>query len=186
MKPVRRIVTGHRADGRSTVLIDGPAPNVKRRHAGNHSALLWVTEETPAAVSEGTDRSVREIGVPPPPRGTLFRIAEFPPGVGGEVRDNQAVLRDFGIGTDVLRGKPPRHPAIHRTRSIDYVVVLEGEIDLLLDDGEVRLSAGDVVVQQATSHAWINRGSETCRLAMIFLDAEEPEAILRLNERSAP
>jgi mannose-6-phosphate isomerase-like protein (cupin superfamily) len=173
-KAVRRIVTGHRADGRSTVLMDSAAPNVKQRAAGNGSTLLWVTDESPADVSGATDRAAREIGVPPPPRGSIFRLAEFPPGVGGEVRDNETVLRDFGIGPDVARGHPPRHPAIHRTRSIDYVVVLEGEIDLLLDDGDVRLKAGDVVVQQGTNHAWINRGAVTCRMAMVFIDAEEP------------
>jgi mannose-6-phosphate isomerase-like protein (cupin superfamily) len=173
-KAVRRLVTGHRADGQSTVLLDGAAPNVKQRQAGNASTLLWVTDEAPADVSGGADRAAREIGVPPPRRGTIFRLAEFPPGVGGEVRDNETLLRDFGIGPDVKRGHPPRHPAIHRTRSLDYVVVLEGEIDLLLDDGDVRLTAGDVIVQQATNHAWINRGTTTCRLAMVFIDAEEP------------
>ena len=173
---MRRVVTGHLPDGRSTVLIDGPAPNVKRRHAGNASTLLWVTDESPARPSHG-DRAAREIAVPPPRRGTIFRIAEFPPGVGGEVRDNETVLRDFGIGADVARGHPPRHPAIHRTRSVDYIVVLEGEIDLLLDDRDLKLEAGDVVVQQATNHAWINRGPAVCRLAMVFVDAEEPEEI---------
>jgi naringenin degradation protein FdeH len=173
-KPVRRLVTGHRADGRSTVLLDGPAPNVKQRQAGNASTLLWVSDECPAQVSGSGDRAAREIGVPPPARGSIFRIAEFPPGAGGEVRDNEAVLRDFGIGADVARGHPPRHPAIHRTRSLDYVIVLEGEITLLLDDGDVVLKAGDVVIQQATNHAWINRGSATCRLGMVFLDAKEP------------
>ena len=173
-RPVRRIVTGHRADGRSTVLIDAPAPNVKQRAAGNGSTLLWVTDESPADVSRAGDRAAREIGVPPPRRGSIFRVAEFPPGVGGEVRDNETVLRDFAIGPDVKRGHAPRHPAIHRTRSLDYVVVLEGEITLLLDDGEVLLKAGDVVVQQGTNHAWINRGAATCRLAMVFIDAEEP------------
>jgi mannose-6-phosphate isomerase-like protein (cupin superfamily) len=173
-KTVRRIVTGHHADGRSTVLKDGPAPNVRQRQAGNASTLLWVTDESPADVSSDSDRAAREIGVPPPPRGSIFRLAEFPPGVGGEVRDNQTMLRDFGIGADVARGHPPRHPAIHRTRSLDYVTVLEGEIHLLLDDGEVHLKTGDVVVQQATNHAWINRGSVTCRLAMVFIDADEP------------
>ena len=176
-KTVRRIVTGHHADGRSTVLKDGPAPNVKQRQAGNASTLLWVTDESPADVSGGSDRAAREIGVPPPTRGSIFRLAEFPPGVGGEVRDNQTVLRDFGIGADVARGHPPRHPAIHRTRSLDYVIVLEGEIHLLLDDGEVHLKTGDVVVQQATNHAWINRGSVTCRLAMVFIDADEPACL---------
>lgn len=173
-RPVRRIVTGHRADGRSTVLSDAPAPNVKQRAAGNGSTLLWVTDESPADVSRTGDRAAREIGVPPPRRGSIFRVAEFPPGVGGEVRDNETVLRDFGIGSDVKRGHAPRHPAIHRTRSLDYVVVLEGEITLLLDDGEVLLKQGDVVVQQGTNHAWINRGAATCRLAMVFIDAEEP------------
>ena len=175
-RAVRRLVTGHLADGRSTVLLDGPAPNVKQRKAGNASTLLWVTDETPARM-ESEDRAARDIGVPPPRQGTIFRVAEFPPGVGGEVRDNETVLRDFGIGPDVKRGHAPRHPAIHRTRSIDYVVVLEGEIDLLLDDRDVHLKAGDVVVQQATNHAWINRGASTCRLAMVFIDAEEPEAL---------
>ena len=120
------------------------------------------------------DKAAREIAVPPPERGTIFRIAEFPAGVGGEVLDPAAVRRDFGIGPEVLRGHPPRHPEIHRTRSVDYIVVLEGEIWLLLHDGEVHLHPGDVVVQQGTNHAWINRGSSTCRLAMVFVDAEEP------------
>lgn len=171
--PVRRVVTGHRPDGRSTVLLDSAAPNVRQRQAGNASTLLWVTDESPAQLA-AADRAAREIGVPPPRRGSIFRLAEFPPGVGGEVRDNETVLRDFGIGADVARGHPPRHPAIHRTRTVDYVVVLEGEIDLLLDDGDVRLKAGDVVVQQGSNHAWINRGRATCRLAMVFVDAEEP------------
>ena len=138
-RPVRRVVTGHHADGRSTVLLDAPAPNVKQRAAGNASTLLWLTEESPASISQGGDRAAREIAVPPP-----------------------------------ARGHPPRHPAIHRTRSLDYVIVLEGEITLLLDDGEVRLQAGDVVVQQGTNHAWINHGVSTCRLGMVFIDAEEP------------
>jgi mannose-6-phosphate isomerase-like protein (cupin superfamily) len=180
-KTVRRIVTGHRADGRSTVLIDAPAPNVKQRQAGNASTLLWVTEEAPALICGTEDRAAREIGVPPPRRGSVFRIAEFPPRTGGEVRDHETLLRDFGIGAEVARGHAPRHPAIHRTRSIDYVIVLEGEIDLLLDDGEVRLGAGDVVVQRGTNHAWINRGDAVCRLGMVFIDAEEPAELAALR-----
>src|SRR5581483_3438471 len=132
-KPVRRIITGHRHDGRSTIVMDGPAPNVKQRQAGNSSTLLWVTDETPAQASGRADRAARDIGVPPPARGSIFRLAEFPPGIGGEVRDHDGLLRDFGIGPEIARGAPPRHPAIHRTRSLDYIVVLEGEIHLLLD-----------------------------------------------------
>jgi mannose-6-phosphate isomerase-like protein (cupin superfamily) len=181
-RAIRRVVTGHRPDGRSTILFDGPAPNVKQRQAGNASTLLWVTDESPAGVSGDSDRAAREIGVPPPARGSIFRIAEFPPHTGGEIRDNETVLRDFGIGADVARGHLPRHPAIHRTRTIDYIVVLEGEIDLLLDDGEVKLSAGDVVIQRGTHHAWINRGDKVCRLGMVFIDAEEPAEIRAMNK----
>jgi mannose-6-phosphate isomerase-like protein (cupin superfamily) len=173
-RAVRRLVTGHLPDGRSTALMDSAAPNVRQREAGNASTLLWVTDESPADVSLAGDRAARQIGVPPPRLGSIFRIAEFPPGVGGDIRDNEALLRDFGIGADVARGHPSRHPTIHRTRSLDYVVVLEGEICLLLDDGEHRLQAGDVVVQQGTNHSWINRGTLTCRLAMVFIDAQEP------------
>lgn len=177
-RPVRRVVTGHDPEGRSIVLFDSAAPNVKGRAQGNASTLLWVTDESPANVSGTQDRAAREIGVPPPRGGTVFRLAEFPPSSGGEdLLDHATVLRDFGIGDDVAPGQPSRHPLIHRTRTIDYVVVLEGEIHLLLDETAVRLSAGDVVVQQGTNHAWINRGPGRCRLAMVFVDAQEPAVL---------
>jgi hypothetical protein len=177
-RSVRRVVTGHDAEGRSIVLFDSAAPNVKGRAQGNASTLLWVTDESPADVSGTADRAAREIGVPPPRGGTIFRLAEFPPSSGGEdLLDHATVLRDFGIGDDVLPGHPPRHPLVHRTRTIDYVVVLEGEIHLLLDQAEVRLSAGDVVVQQGTNHAWFNRGPGRCRLAMVFIDAQDPAVL---------
>jgi hypothetical protein len=175
-KTVRRIVTGHHADGRSTVLMDGPAPNVKQRQAGNASTLLWVTDGSPAGVSGHADGAAREIGVPPPPRGSIFRLAEFPPGFGTSLPGKE-VLKDLAIASDVLPGHRHPDPGVHRTRTIDYVVVLEGEISLLLDDSELHLKAGDVVVQQATNHAWINRGSAVCRLGMVFIDAEEPEQV---------
>ena len=71
-------------------------------------------------------------------------------------------------------GAPVRHPMMHRTRSLDYAIIMSGEIDMLLDDGEVYLKAGDVVVQQATNHAWVNRGKEVCRIAFILMDGQEP------------
>jgi uncharacterized cupin superfamily protein len=79
------------------------------------------------------------------------------------------------VGADApAKGLPPRHPMMHRTRSLDYAVVMSGEIDMLLDEGEVHLKAGDVVVQQATNHAWVNRGREPCRIAFILMDSQEP------------
>jgi len=167
MKPVRRIVTGHR-EGRAVVLFDGAAPNQKLRQAsGLVSTLLWVTEETPADISRATDRSLREIGVPPPADGTIFRMVDFPPE--SAARSREAILKEMGVSDQ----GGARHAAMHRTRSVDYAIVLEGEIDMLLDDGEVHLAAGDVLVQQGTNHAWVNRGTRPCRVAFVLVDAKE-------------
>jgi quercetin dioxygenase-like cupin family protein len=141
----RRIVTGHDAHGRAVILHDSGAPNVKRRPSGLVSTLLWTTDESPADAGWKDDRAAREIGIPPPERGSIFRMVDFPPGAKGEM---------------------------HRTRSIDYAVVIEGEIDMLLPHGEVHLRAGDVLVQQATEHAWENRGKANCRIAFILIDAK--------------
>jgi uncharacterized cupin superfamily protein len=77
-------------------------------------------------------------------------------------------------GDAPAKGLPPRHSMMHRTRSVDYAIILSGEIDMLLDDGEVHLKAGDVVVQQATNHAWVNRSGQPCRVAFILIDSREP------------
>jgi mannose-6-phosphate isomerase-like protein (cupin superfamily) len=161
----RRIVTGHR-DGKAVVLFDGPAPNRKARQAtGLVSTLLWVTEESPPDISSSADRSRREIGVPPPPRGSIFRVVEFPPERKGASRE--AVLKEMGLSDQ----KDSKHAGMHRTQSIDYAVVIDGEIDMVLDDSEVHLAAGDVLVQQGTNHAWVNRGDRPCRIAFVLIDA---------------
>ena len=166
MKPVRRVVTGHR-DGKSVLLLDGAAPNQKLRQAsGLVSTLLWVTDESPADVSGTEDRSLRDIGVPPPPSGTIFRVVDFPPAQASRSRD--AILEEMGVADH----GGARHPGMHKTRSVDYAVVLEGEIDMLLDDSEVHLGAGDVLVQQGANHAWVNRGRATCRIAFVLIDAK--------------
>jgi naringenin degradation protein FdeH len=164
----RRVVTGQRG-GRGIVLFDGPAPNRKLRQAsGVVSTLLWVTDESPADISGSADRAEREIGVPPPPRGSIFRMVEFPPG--GKAMSREAVLREMGLAGQSASA----HPGMHKTRSVDYAVVIEGEIDMVLDEGEVHLAAGDVLVQQGTNHAWVNRGERPCRIAFVLLDAAEP------------
>ena len=161
----RRIVTGHR-DGKGVVLYDGPAPNRKVRQAsGLVSTLVWVTDESPADISGTADRAEREIGVPPPARGSIFRVVEFPPERGTMSRE--AVLKEMGLSGQA----DSKHAGMHRTRSIDYAVVMEGEIDMILDDSEVHLAAGDVLVQQGTNHAWVNRGSRPCRIAFVLIDA---------------
>jgi mannose-6-phosphate isomerase-like protein (cupin superfamily) len=167
MKPVRRVVTGHRA-GKAVVLFDGPAPNVRLRQAsGLVSTLVWVTDEAPADIAGEQDRAARDIGVPPPACGSIFRVVDFPPEQG--MRSREAILREMGVADE----GSARHPGMHRTRSVDYAVVLEGEIDMLLEDSEFHLKAGDVLVQQGTDHAWINRGATACRVAFVLIDARE-------------
>lgn len=167
MKPVRRVVTGHRA-GRGSVLFDGPAPNARVRQAsGVVSTLVWVTDETPADIAGEADRAAREIGVAPPASGSVFRVVDFPPEQGARSRD--AILREMGIAP----GGTARHPGMHRTKSVDYAIVVEGEIDMLLEDAEIHLRAGDVLVQQGTEHAWVNRGDAPCRIAFVLVDARE-------------
>jgi len=167
MKPVRRVVTGHR-DGKAVVLYDSAAPNQKLRQAsGLVSTLVWVTDETPADISGSADRAAREIGVPPPLNGSILRVVDFPPESGA--RSRQAILAEMGVAD--YGGA--RHSSMHRTRSVDYAIVLEGEIHMLLDDSEVHLKAGDVLVQQGTNHAWVNRGARPCRVAFVLVDAKE-------------
>ena len=133
------------------------------------TSLLWVTEETPADNSGQGDAADQEIGIPPPLQGSIFRVVEFKP----ENEDSGTEEAEFlrVVGTE--QPENARHPGMHRTRSVDYAVIMSGEIDLLLDDDEVHLKAGDVVVQRGTNHAWVNRGTEPCAMAFVLLDAKE-------------
>jgi mannose-6-phosphate isomerase-like protein (cupin superfamily) len=170
-RPTRRVVTGHDASGKAVVLLDGAAPNAKLRKAtGLTSTLLWVTDGSPADNSRSADSAEREIGVAPPARGSVFRMVDFPPAADVGAVDNAAMLKEMGIAGGHAEA---RHATMHRTRSIDYAVVISGEIDMLLDDSEVHLKAGDVLVQRGTNHAWVNRGKENCRIAFVLIDAEE-------------
>lgn len=175
-RQTRRVITGHDANGKAVVVEDGSAPNVKVRKVGNlTSTLLWVTDETPARLDSAADPSLREIGVAPPPGGTILRIVDFPPEREAGAVDNAAMLGEMGLSPDA-HGAGPRHASMHRTRSVDYAIVLEGQIDMLLDDSEVRLKAGDVLIQNATNHAWVNRSDTNCRIAFVLIDAHEPQA----------
>jgi mannose-6-phosphate isomerase-like protein (cupin superfamily) len=170
-RPTRRVVTGHDASGKAAVLIDGAAPNAKLRKAtGLTSTLLWVTDGSPVDNSGRADSAEREIGVAPPPCGSIFRVVDFPPAALVGAVDNAAMLREMGIAGGHA---DPRHATMHRTKSIDYAVVISGEIHMLLDDSEVHLKAGDVLVQRGTNHAWVNRGKENCRIAFVLIDAAE-------------
>jgi hypothetical protein len=174
-KDVRRVVTTVDANDKAVVLFDGPNPhNVVRPNRGVTSRLLWVTDETPADMTGNADRAAATIGIAPPAGGSVFRIIDIPP-ITAEVEAMEKDHLHKQIGDHApKRGLPPRHPLMHRTRTIDYAIIMEGEIDMLLDDGELHFKAGDVLIQQGTNHAWVNRGAEPCRIAFILIDAKEP------------
>jgi len=172
MTAIRRVVTGHDGNGTAIVAIDGPATNARvRETSGLTSTLMWLEEATPADNAGAEDKGMRASGVAPPDGGSIFRVVDFPPeSETGESFSNAAMKAEMGLDAD--DAAPVRHPAMHRTRSVDYAIVMSGEIDMLLDDSEVRLRAGDVVVQRGTNHAWANRGTETCRIAFVLIDAK--------------
>lgn len=167
---IRRVVTGHNEDGAAIIARDSIAENVRVRAAnGLTSTLLWTEDATPADNAGDVDKADREIGVAPPDGGSVFRIVEFVPDNDGV--SNEDMKRELGLDPD--SGGPVRHPGMHRTRSVDYAIVISGEIDMLVDEDEVHLTAGDVVVQRGTNHAWANRGTEPCRIAFVLIDAKE-------------
>lgn len=174
-RSTRRIVTGHDAAGKAVALFDGAVDAHQRSPGGNAITMLWITHETPADVGGSADRAAVKIGVPPPANGSIFRIVDFPPTKPGTGHvDHDAILR--GMGIDPATQGYMRHANTHRTRSVDYAIVLDGEIDMLMDDTEVHMNAGDVLVQQGTNHAWVNNGTKPCRIAFILIDAKEPPA----------
>ena len=147
---VRRVVTGIDADNNSNAILDSeitlaPAPNELKW------AHLWVTD-IPISIS-ATDTKDKSVGVSPPENGTQFGVVEIPP----------------------FDPAQPAQPLWHRTRTVDYVVVMFGEVDLMLEASVVHLKAGDTVVQQATNHAWVNRGTVPCRLLFVLMDAKHPK-----------
>ncbi|MFT7572755.1 MAG: mannose-6-phosphate isomerase-like protein (cupin superfamily) [Paracoccaceae bacterium] len=166
---IRRVVTGHDKDGTAIIARDGIAENIRVRAAnGLTSTLLWSEDATPSDNSGDTDKADREIGVAPPDGGSVFRIVEFTPDDASV--SNEEMKKELGLDPD--SGGPVRHPGMHRTRSVDYAIVMSGEIDMLVDQDEVHLTAGDVIVQRGTNHAWANRGTEPCRIAFVLIDAK--------------
>lgn len=173
---IRRVVTGHDDNGKAIIEMDGIAPNMKvRPGAGFVSSLLWVTDETPARLDLRQDRADRTIGVPPPAHGSILRVVDFPPVTkDAESLDQATLAKSMGVEHHTHGGAQARHAYMHRTKSIDYAIVLEGEIDMLLDDSEVHLKAGDFLVQQGTNHAWVNRSDKMCRIAFVLIDGIDP------------
>ncbi|PWU55483.1 hypothetical protein DLE60_28230 [Micromonospora globispora] len=174
---VRRVVTGTDEHGRSYIVSDGVSPN---RHsspsvAGFGAAQIWYTEPGPISNAGEQDNGSADTVIPmhPDVRATIFRIADFPPDSAYTDAGKSALFAEIG-GNAARAGashSEDKHFWFHKTDSIDYGIVLEGEIWLMLDDDECLLTAGDVVVQRGTSHAWANRSDKPCRMAFVLIGA---------------
>jgi quercetin dioxygenase-like cupin family protein len=191
---IRRVVTGHDEKGRAVVVSDGPAPfvHVNKNERDWFSVDVWRTHETPVMITAETDEPTqgprRQM---PTTNGTVLRINSFPP-ESEAVRNMTAAdsLRVFeGLGNPKAATyvKGGRHPMMHRTESVDYALILSGEITMLLDDGEVLLKAGDIVVQRGTNHAWSNRSHAPCLVAFILIDGQfDPKLEAKFETALAP
>src|SRR5258708_27555418 len=172
-REVRGVVTRLDSSGRAVAMFDGKVQRASWR-SPNPAGEMWVTESGPPDFSWTEDRGKTKVGLVPPRNGTIFRIVDFVPSTPKiESMDINTMMKVVGEHAP-KKGLPPRHPMMHRTRSLDYAIILSGEIDMLLDDGEVHLKAGDVVVHQATNHAWVNRAKEPSRITSILLHSLNP------------
>jgi hypothetical protein len=173
--PVRRVVTGHDAQGRSIVDSDAPSPHVRssEHRPGIVYHNLWTTPGAPAPIDGPVDPVSEAMTLQPPSSGSNFRMVEFGP-ESEYPPDPSAVLAGFaelGAASEAVVAQGlARHPAMHRTHSVDYAIVIEGEIWLLLDEGETLLKQGDICIQRATNHAWSNRSERRCVMAFVLLD----------------
>jgi mannose-6-phosphate isomerase-like protein (cupin superfamily) len=175
---IRRVITGNDENGRSTVVLDGPPTNIKQspQRPGVVINNLWMTDTMPAQTAGVPDATVKPMGLEPAAGGTNFRIVEFPPETDyiGKVSaaDAQKAFGELGAAHALVGGEKQRHPFMHGTRTLDYAIILSGEVYLVLDDSEVLMKAGEVCIQRATNHAWSNRSDRPCKIAFILIDGD--------------
>jgi hypothetical protein len=178
--PVRRVVTGHDRDGRAIIQEDGPVPRVLRI-GGTHGPLfyeVWNTRATPAPIDRASGEPHEDgVQLAPPRHGTRIRVLDIPPDdVSFESLTPEQIHAHFaevGAAEASSHGGPAsRHAFMHRTETIDYGIVLEGELTLIMDVGETVVHPGDIVIQRGTNHGWANRSNRHCRIAFILIDGE--------------
>ncbi len=173
----KRVVTGHDAEGKAVIVSEAPPTRAQLvgGPGGPTFFEVWQTLATPAPIQaqpvEPESGSGLVLG--PPANGTRLRVIEFPP-EGEEIRkltgaDAQAKFQSMSGGHASTAKEGAPHPLMHRTQTVDYGLVLEGEITMILDRGETTIRAGDIVIQNGTNHAWANRSGKPCRMAFILI-----------------
>lgn len=175
----RRIVTGHDDAGNAVLISDTPPPleQLIGGPGGPTFFEVWNTREAPALIDRQTGEPTEgSLTLAPPRGGTRLRVIEFPP-EGEAIRrltEAQATEKftEMGGGEAARSQAGAPHPLMHRTQTLDYGIVLEGEITLVLDQGETTIRAGDIVIQRGTNHAWANRSDKNCRMAFVLIDGQ--------------
>ena len=179
LRPVRRIVTGHDDKGRSVLISDDASPHIRENpvHPNRGLTDLWRTFEASPSNAGTQDAAATEVVLNPPSNGTVFRFFQIPPEsdvahLSWEERQKQADAVFEGMGAAHNRDRDARHPGMHTTETVDYIILLQGEVTLVLDEGEVPMQPLDVVIQRGTNHSWVNSGTEPAVLAAILIDAQ--------------
>jgi mannose-6-phosphate isomerase-like protein (cupin superfamily) len=176
----RRVVTGHNASGKAVIIEDGPPTRVA--HIGNETGPVfyevWNTSETPARIDRASLEPPEDgIKLAPPSNGTRIRVLDFPPESNTlhemSPEDARALFAEVGAEyASSHDGVTSRHAHMHRTQTIDYGIILEGEITLIMDEGETTVKTGDIIIQRGTNHGWANRSGKNCRIAFILIDGK--------------
>ena len=183
--PIHRVVTGHDTHGKAVVNSNGALPVVAEIQAipGTVFHEVWNTGQTPAVLDSGADPSLGPLMLPPPKKGTRIRFVDIPPDtpelLAHGASQMKAAFSQIGDeAASTVKANSP-HPLMHRTETLDYGIVIEGALTLVLDDSEVELKVGSVVIQRGTNHAWANRSGKLCRMLFILVDGAYEPAIAK-------
>ena len=177
---VRRVVTGHDEGGKAIIQEDGAVPRAQRvgGDTGPMFHEVWNTRATPAPIDAASGEPHEDgIMLAPPKNGTRIRVLDFPPDDASIAQrtpeEARAHFEEIGAAdASSHHGKGSRHAYMHRTETIDYGIVLEGELVLIMDETETTVSAGDIVIQRGTNHGWANRSGKNCRIVFVLIDGE--------------
>ncbi|MDA9353418.1 cupin domain-containing protein [Gammaproteobacteria bacterium] len=171
---MRRVVTGHDKNGKSIVVLDGPPARSIGEDVGGLFEL-WNTDGNIINTQDNIDRADDEIILSPPSNGSKFRYFQInpnPEGIPMDIMQDIAADAFEKIGAAHHRIDTTKHPAMHKTETIDYIILLKGDVTLILDQEEVDIKPFDVVVQRGTNHSWVNNGSDPALLIAVLIDSE--------------
>ena len=171
---MRRVITGHDKNGKSIVVLDGPPARSIGEDVGGLFEL-WNTDGNTINTQDNIDRADNEIILSPPSNGSKFRYFQInpsPEGIPMDIMQDIAADAFEKIGAAHHRIDTTKHPAMHKTETIDYIILLKGDVTLILDQEEVDIKPFDVVVQRGTNHAWVNNGSDPALLIAVLIDSE--------------